>query len=997
MKKLPLFFRKIATAILFLSCVSVAIAQPITIYSESFGPGTGWSGSGGSSWPNLSSECSILNFDNLCSMYSGQNIDFRNNQVSSNGGGNAFFGGQNNNELKVSGISTLGYANIKISFLVWKTGSNSVNGDLFIVEYSEDNITYYPITFPTLSNGQVWHSVEPSTILPATGTLYLKFKKTANSSVQFRLDNIIILGEDDGNPHITITSPAALNTNVFDPNLTINFNVTNFDLTTEGAVAYSISNSIGTTNGLQNDETPITFNLEEGLNTISLELVDNSEAPLNPVAVAIRNVTYIQPAITITSPIGTVNIENVILSYTYNTIGVYDDVSYVLDGGAEISATNGINLGTLSAGSHTIKVILYDNIQQLLDYDEVTFTCTELQIPKITITTTETEYITTDEIVIEYEVSNITEYTVKYKIDNGAKELSTENPQNIGTISSPGAHDVMFILYEEEDSVSYDVIHVNVSPAPPVEELKLYELVTSNDDFIDGANYLIVSNSAYFALGYNRTSNKNRLAVPISIGNKKIFTAPAIEIITNDPTHPYEIKLEETAEGFALKDVVNAKYLFAPSNSANQIELQSSPSTWSLDVDGNGLVTVINTQTAATHNYMRFNPNSGSPLFSCYLSTSTVGTKVSFYKEVSGTTPYITIISPEENANIPTTSVNVELAVLNFNLAVNGKIKWIIDNSVSGFATNNNFTIPDLSAGTHTLKCELVDMSETSFNPQVLSEEISFKITAIIPTITITSPQNNDTFDTESITVKVDVNNFVLGQDGKIKCILDGVELPSLQTTNQFNISGLTVGTHVFKCELVDMLGISLMPIAVSNVVSFEILELVPSIKIISPTNGYQVLTSTVNVTLDVHNFILGVDGKIKWSLNGVDDETLLTEPTFSISNLTNGSYDLYCELVDMNGDPLPFSDEISFTVLISGIFDVLNEDICIYPNPANNYFTISTSEEVNIVSITNISGQTVKVVNNSKIIDIQDLTSGMYFVNVKSKENSKILKLIVQ
>lgn len=66
-----------------------------------------------------------------------------------------------------------------------------------------------------------------------------------------------------------------------------------------------------------------------------------------------------------------------------------------------------------------------------------------------------------------------------------------------------------------------------------------------------------------------------------------------------------------------------------------------------------------------------------------------------------------------------------------------------------------------------------------------------------------------------------------------------------------------------------------------------------------------------------------------------------------------------------------------------------------IYPNPTNNYFTVATSDAVN-VSVIDLSGKTViapLMVNGRTDISVRSLRSGLYFV----KAGTSITKLIVE
>lgn len=82
----------------------------------------------------------------------------------------------------------------------------------------------------------------------------------------------------------------------------------------------------------------------------------------------------------------------------------------------------------------------------------------------------------------------------------------------------------------------------------------------------------------------------------------------------------------------------------------------------------------------------------------------------------------------------------------------------------------------------------------------------------------------------------------------------------------------------------------------------------------------------------------------------------------------------------------------------------VLEEEISIFPNPANNNLYIRNNSYINLkdVSIYDVNGRLISIidVNESsrlKTIDISSLSSGMYFINIKAEDASLTKKLIIE
>lgn len=82
------------------------------------------------------------------------------------------------------------------------------------------------------------------------------------------------------------------------------------------------------------------------------------------------------------------------------------------------------------------------------------------------------------------------------------------------------------------------------------------------------------------------------------------------------------------------------------------------------------------------------------------------------------------------------------------------------------------------------------------------------------------------------------------------------------------------------------------------------------------------------------------------------------------------------------------------------GINELMNNSFELYPNPNNGLFALSfASEQQRTISILDITGKVVyNTLSQEQQIEIsQDLTSGVYFVNVKAGDNSKVIKMIVK
>ena len=164
--------------------------------------------------------------------------------------------------------------------------------------------------------------------------------------------------------------------------------------------------------------------------------------------------------------------------------------------------------------------------------------------------------------------------------------------------------------------------------------------VTSASGLEAGANYLIVAHHDDFgvlAMGYQKTSNRN--AVIVSENGESITVT-----LGTDPTSEtdvFQFTLGGSTGAWTLFDEVKGGYLYASSSSSNQLKTQATNNAngeWSIVFNADGTAEVV-AQGDNTRNNMRFNPNNGTPLFSCYAETSSVDTRVSFYKAGGSSQP----------------------------------------------------------------------------------------------------------------------------------------------------------------------------------------------------------------------------------------------------------------------------------------------------------------------------------------------------------------------
>ncbi len=106
--------------------------------------------------------------------------------------------------------------------------------------------------------------------------------------------------------------------------------------------------------------------------------------------------------------------------------------------------------------------------------------------------------------------------------------------------------------------------------------------------------------------------------------------------------------------------------------------------------------------------------------------------------------------------------------------------------------------------------------------------------------------------------------------------------------------------------------------------------------------------------------------------------------------------------LYDYSGDPILPQSVLFYTLGYTDIEDIKNSEVSISPNPANEFITINSIDEaISEVELITISGNSLihrKNLSINKIrLNIYDLVRGMYFVKIRTLNNTFATKLIVE
>ena len=213
-----------------------------------------------------------------------------------------------------------------------------------------------------------------------------------------------------------------------------------------------------------------------------------------------------------------------------------------------------------------------------------------------------------------------------------------------------------------EASASYTlIVKKAATPDDPTDGSERYELVTDVNSLIDGDKVLIAYVDGETALAMGKQNTNNRAAVSVTLNSDRTLTAGEDAQVIN---------LEKTNEEYRFD--VGDGYLCAAGYGNNYLRTTDDVSVAgaSIEISSNGNATIIFTDNS-TNNHLRYNPNNGSPIFSCYKSTSSVKTLPQIYRRVVetvdvsiGTTGYATLYYSNKNLIVPE---NVQAYVYSIN------------------------------------------------------------------------------------------------------------------------------------------------------------------------------------------------------------------------------------------------------------------------------------------------------------------------------------------
>lgn len=397
----------------------------------------------------------------------------------------------------------------------------------------------------------------------------------------------------------------------------------------------------------------------------------------------------------------------------------------------------------------------------------------------------------------------------------------------------------------------------------------------------------------------------------------------------------------------------------------------------------------------------------------------TAGTQSSlFYIDnlqiVAAVDPSIAITSPADGATVPSSDVDVEISVQNFNVASGGTGDGYIVYSVDGGTSIDKFdsapiSLSGLADGSHTVALELVDNGGASL-PNPATASVTFDVTTIAQVSNITALRAGTTGEFYELTGEAIISYIVTEGTRNQKYIQDGdagilIDDTAGTLSTPFNIGDGITG---LKGQLTEYAG-TLQFVPSENVASASSTGNTLTPIVVSAadliTNGetYESRLITLNnVTFEDtgvfadntnYNVADGTDVTVCRVAFGDEDiiGTAIPTTTSSITGLGgefNGTYQIFPR----------YASDIAAPLNVNG-FNA--SKLSLYPNPTNTGFVNITSNNDGDMSVEayDILGKRVKyqTLTNNTTLNVSDLKSGVYILKITQNNATTTKKLVIK
>ena len=894
-----------------------------------------------------------------------------------------------------------GIGSFEVKFRKAFTGANERGLELYI----NDELKGTSEMIPSLSgeNTTIYTFSVNNINISGNVVIKLKIAGTDAQGRQITIDDIAWTSYEGTEPTLTITSPAD-NITVNEDQVEVNFTTTNFELGTDGKLEYKLNGGAPA----YTTTSPFTITgLAEGENTIVFQLVNMDNTALDPAVTVTRTVTYeapnTEPTLTITSPADntTVNVNEVQVTFTTANfeLGTAGKLEYKLNGGDPVYKTESpFTITGLQEGENTIVFQLVNMDNTALDpVVSVTRTVTyEIVVlePSLTISSPQNgAIIYSNDITVNFTVQDFVlgaDGKLAYKLDEGAIQYYTGTSPLTLTGVAYGTHQIYFELVTMADAsldpaVTTTVNFTNQEPLPGgMETFDNAEIGTSY------ANGSFIGNN-----GIEWIYKHSRDEGDYAINGKGLMLRNAFES---------SIESEVLSGGISSLEVKYRKAFTGANERGIELYINNELKGTSEVIPGvSGENTTIYTLSESALNVP------GDFVIKIKIAGNDTQNRQITIDDISwtgyaGTEPYLAITSPSNGQIFYENTVSVNYTTTNFTVGTDGKAKYIIDGAAPVYTTNNPITLTNLADGEHTFSLELVNMDNESYSP------------AVIRTITFTTntegPEFTDIYDIQ-YTLDESGDSPLKNQYVWVKGIVVANFNPSTYGEGYYIQQGGGAWNGIYVADLVNSPTVGDSVIIAGKVVESYGLTSIKELTYFEAfaTDGILAApaeVSTADAGTEAYESCLvkvidaectqGIISYGEWYVDDGSGELLVKENgVSSIQPVVGNHYDIV-GVIYYGYSKFSLQYRSDADIVITNINEDFANSLSLYPNPANSFVNISSEFEINNIKVTNNLGQVVLEQNaksNNVNLNVENLESGIYFININSNDKNTVLRFI--
>ncbi len=430
--------------------------------------------------------------------------------------------------------------------------------------------------------------------------------------------------------------------------------------------------------------------------------------------------------------------------------------------------------------------------------------------------------------------------------------------------------------------------------------------------FYNGSTYLGYSNASPYSLTWKNVEAGNYTITSKATDNSgNVTTSSPVMIAVIEPNAAPTVSITSPS--------INATFTSADSVTINVNAADADGSVSKVDFYNDN--TLIGSDSTSPYSFIWKNIAAGNYTITAKATDNgfavTNSNAVSISVTASNAAPTVSITSPTNNATI----TSPDLITINANAAdADGSISKVdfYDGSTllgSDSTSPYAFTWNNVAAGSYTLIAKATDNN----NAVTISDAVSINVAApnAAPTVTITSPTNNTSYneqDTVTITATAADSN---GSISKVD-FYNGSTLLGSDSTSPYSFTwnNVATGNYTITAKATD----NNNAFTTSDTVAIfvETQNAAPSLSITSPTDNASV-TNTASVTINVsavdeQNAISKVDYYNGSTLIGSGS----TKPySYTWNDVAEGSYKITAKAINKHG-AVTASDAITFSAITS-------------------------------------------------------------------------------